>query len=175
MQESDDRFVRTVFQMRSKSFSDEDFLRAFEEEAYPVTNLTHLDHLRLAWIYLRKYADTAAQERMCRLFYTSATRWNVQHKFHYTITVAWMKLVSIGLVLTPHFSRFNDFANAHQWLLNKDAVLAFYSRPRISSAVARATWVEPDLQFFPVVDSRPLFLDKVPMKTTAELVFSQKK
>jgi hypothetical protein len=47
--------------------------------------------------------------------------------------------------VSPRAATFDDFARRHGWLLEKDALLEFYSRERLMSDEARARWVEPDL------------------------------
>lgn len=60
-----------------------------------------------------------------------------------------MRLVNAAFNLSSRIDRFADFAVAHAWLLDKEAVFEFYSRPHVMSDAARKGWVEPDCKALP--------------------------
>ena len=46
--------------------SDDEFLAAFESCALPRELWTHVAHIRIAWLYLTRFAFDEAAERVCR-------------------------------------------------------------------------------------------------------------
>src|SRR5215472_17986471 len=46
------------------AWSDEDFLRAFEDLSFPANQFRHREHLRIAWLYLKSSDASRASERM---------------------------------------------------------------------------------------------------------------
>jgi len=111
----------------------------------------HADHIRLAWIYLRENDYPMAEDRMRESIRKFAQMAGAGQKYHETITTAWMRLVHIASRLSAQIASFEEFAQAHAWLLNKDVIFEFYSPERLKSDSARTNWVEPDLKSFPSV------------------------
>jgi len=134
----------------SASLEDEAFVTQVESCRFPADRFRHSDHIRLAWIYLRQEMDGVAEERMRQSIQRLARHAGADGKYHETLTIAWMRLVNAAIGLSSRIDRFVDFAGAHAWLLNKDAVFEFYSRPRLMSDAARKSWMEPDRRPLPL-------------------------
>jgi hypothetical protein len=132
--------------MGSAGLADGAFLDAFERGRYPHERFRHADHVRLAWLYVRRFGAEEAARRMRGGIRSFALRAGVPGKYHETITTAWTRLVALGVALSPRIDDFALFMRAHPWLLEKDALLAFYSRERLMGEVAREKWMEPDLK-----------------------------
>jgi hypothetical protein len=130
----------------SAALEDDAFVTEFESCRFPNAQFRHADHIRLAWIYLRRYDYQAAEDKMRRSIQGFARHLGAEQKFHETITVFWMRLVNAALQLTSNFANFPDFASAHAWLLNKELIFEFYSRELVLSDIARCGWVEPDIK-----------------------------
>src|SRR4029077_6630307 len=126
--------------------SDEEFLREFESCRLPGESFHHADHVRVSWIYLRRFDEPAAQERMAQSIERFATHHGSPRKFHVTMTLAWMRLVAAavrapptpraraGMRLVaaawrapPAITRFEEFAAAHPRLLDPQALAQHYS------------------------------------------------
>ena len=135
----------------SAALSDCVFVAEFESCRYPKDQFRHADHIRLAWIYLRENDYAIAEDRMRRSIRSFAQNAGAGQKYHETMTVAWMLLVRIASHLSARISSFEEFAQAHSLLLNKDAILEFYSPERLKSDSARSSWIEPDLKSLPTV------------------------
>jgi len=69
-------------------------------------------------------------------------------KYHATLTTAWVRFVAFHAANHPS-DLFDDFLAQNSELLDKTLPLRFYSRERLFSEVARASWMEPDLRAFP--------------------------
>ena len=133
----------------ASAWSDEDFLRAFEDLTFPVDQFHHREHLRVAWLYLKSSDATRAAERMCAGILRFANRHGATQKYHHTLTLFWMRLVAAALVETPGERPFEEFLAAHPELCDKNFPAKYYSWNLLQGAAARESWVEPDLQPLP--------------------------
>ncbi len=158
--------------MKNSLLSDDEFLAAFESAT--LADFHHSDHIRAAWIYLRRLPFPQAAERMAESLRRFAASKGAHQKYHETITQAWMLLVSQRLTRTasrrqrtsfprpdarrapPALSTadaFDAFAAAHPELLDAHALERFYSSQLLASAAARTRFVPPDLTPLPGPES----------------------
>lgn len=133
----------------ASAWSDEDFLRAFEDLSFPADQFHHREHIRVAWLYLRSSDATRASERMAAGILRFANHHGATQKYHHTLTLAWMRLVAAALVETPEGYDFTKFLAEHPELAEKDLLKSYYSVELLQSGAARDGWVEPDLQPLP--------------------------
>lgn len=138
--------------MYARPLTDADHLlrRHFEEKSLPNGAFRHREHVRLTWIYLTAEPADRVAARLCRSLLELTTGHGVADRFHYTLTVAWVRLIEFERRSHPD-SSFDDLVAACPHLLNKDAPLSYYSRDRLYSETARRGWVEPDLRPLPGV------------------------
>lgn len=161
-------YTELVFQSRSMKvresisgslpLEDSAFVSEFENCRFPNEQFRHADHIRLAWIYIRRYDYETAELRMCESIRGFACNLGAEQKYHQTITMVWMRLVNLAVRLSSGIDNFLDFAHAHAWLLDKEAVFEFYSQELLMSEMARKVWVEPDLKPIPDLQSRSMAL-----------------
>jgi len=135
----------------SAALPDRVFVAEFEACRYPKDRFRHADHIRLAWIYIRENNYATAEDRMRRSIPRFAQAAGAGQKYHETMTIAWMRLVRVASHLSARIATFEEFAQAHSWLLKKDAIFEFYSPERLLSDSARTNWIEPDLKSLPNV------------------------
>ena len=158
--------------MTSSLLSDDEFLAAFE--ATTLAEFHHVDHIRVAWIYLQRLPFPQASRRMAESLRRFAASKGAHQKYHETITQAWMLLVAdaldqdlqaagertlsaeAGPEASPGDSRtnpaadgFDAFAAAHPELLDAHALDRFYSSQLLGSPAARTEFVTPDLSPLP--------------------------
>jgi hypothetical protein len=129
--------------------NDEEFLRAFENCDLPNNAFHHGDHVRAAWLYVRRFGASQAAEVLSRGILRFATHHGSPQKYHRTMTVAWVRLVAAAHRETPEIDLFEDFLSAHPGLLELRALSTYYSASRLGSSAARSAWVEPDLRPLP--------------------------
>jgi hypothetical protein len=123
------------------------FVRAFERGEISNLDFHHQDHLRLAWFYLADCGSTdEASARVRTAIRTFASEAGAPYKYHETMTVFWVKTLALVRDRLPAGADLDDALRADSGLLDKDLPLAYYSRERLFSDQARATWVEPDLR-----------------------------
>jgi hypothetical protein len=132
---------------------DETFLAQFETGTWPLENMHHREHVKLAYLYLCRYPLEAATAKIC----ASIKAFNAAHKvpdaldrgYHETMTLAWMRLIHCTLEEFGPAENADAFVDKHTQLLAKRALLFFYSRDHIMSAGAKQKFVEPDLSPLP--------------------------
>jgi hypothetical protein len=135
----------------ASAWSDEDFLRAFEDLSFPAELFHHREHIRVAWLYLNSSDASRAAERMASGILRFANHQGATQKYHHTITLVWMRLVAAALVETPEGETFEQFLAAHPELNGKDLLFTYYSKELLQTAAARERWVEADLQPLPAL------------------------
>jgi hypothetical protein len=121
--------------------TDDEFLSRFE--AHALDDLTHRDHLRVAFAYARRGGVDAAVEgaRRIRGFAEAA---GATRKYHDTLTVGWARVVAHLAGRHPSLA-FGACVDAHPELQRRDLLLGHYSQALLFSDAARARFVEPDL------------------------------
>jgi hypothetical protein len=133
----------------ASAWSDEDFLRAFEDLSLPAELFHHREHIRVAWLYLKSSDASRAAERMSASIRRFANYYGATQKYHHTLTLAWMRLVAAALVETPESCSFEKFLDVNPELADKSILGNYYSNELLRTATAREGWAEPDLQPLP--------------------------
>lgn len=96
------------------------------------------------------YPVEQAAEAMKAAIGHVARQHGAEHKFHVTITRAWVHFVAV------HIQRwgadnFDDFLTRNPALLDSHLIEQFYSRSLVFSEPARARWTPPDLRPLPAL------------------------
>lgn len=138
--------AESKFAFDASAWSDEDFLRAFEDLSFPADQFHHREHIRVAWLYLKCSDASRAAERMSASIRRFANHHSATQKYHHTLTLAWMRLVAASLVETPEDFSFEKFLAANSELGDKNILAKYYSNELLQTTAAREGWVEPDLQ-----------------------------
>ena len=126
--------------------TDEEFVRAFERCEIPNEQFRHRDHLRLAWIYLRRHGRQQAGTRIAESIQRYAAHHGATTKYHETVTLAWMELVYRAMRSMPDAAGFDEILQAFPHLLQKSALAQYYSSGVLESETARRVFVQPDLK-----------------------------
>ena len=124
---------------------DLEFIRAFETGALPNSAFHHRDHLRLAWLYLRRDGAEAGTREVLDGIRHFATAHGAADRFHETLTRFWVRLVQHLLDAFPRVERFDDLLVRYPPALDKTMVYRHYRPESLASPAARSAWVEPDL------------------------------
>lgn len=128
----------------------DDLVRRFDALTLPKPEWTHAAHLTVGLWYVSRYGRDDALARLR----TGITRLNESHGvansptsgYHETITRAYAELLAAFAARcggAPVAERVRRLLESP--LAAKDALLRFYSGPRLDSVEARLDWVEPDL------------------------------
>jgi hypothetical protein len=128
--------------------SDQEFLTAFEAGQIANQDFHNRDHLRLAWIQIRR----VGLERASDAVVSGIRRFAAQHghgdRYHETMTRFWVRVVGMGNNRHPTLA-FDELLAAEPHLLDKSLPYRHWSRERMGSSEARQKWVEPDIRLMP--------------------------
>jgi hypothetical protein len=137
----------------STPMNDEAFLEAFERCTLPFDQWHHSAHIKVAYLYLRRYPLEEAMERVRAGIKAYNAANNVpelpDRGYHETMTHAWVRLVHVILCEYGPEDCSAAFFEQHPELSQKKILRLFYTRERFMSARATAEFVEPDLAPLP--------------------------
>ena len=122
--------------------TDDELVDGFE--AGSLEDFPHSSHVRLTLLYLARYGRDTALERLMDGLRRFSTAKGHPEKFHVTMTRAWLDLIEAARRAHPELSPAALVAICPE-LLDRNALLHFYSADRLNSAEARAQGVGPDL------------------------------
>jgi hypothetical protein len=129
--------------------TDDEFADAFETCQLPNALFHHRDHLRLAWIYLRRYGSAEAGAQIAKSIQRYAAHHGATQKYHETVTLAWLQLVDYAASRAPAGARLEDALASFPELLDKNTLGQYYSRAALDSDTARVIFTQPDLKPLP--------------------------
>lgn len=133
--------------------NDDEHLQRFEDQSLPLGQWTHRAHLKVAYLYLLRFSfdETMLRLRAGIRAYNAAQGIvdSPTGGYHETMTCAWLQLVHTTLRQFGAAETADAFFDAQSQLTQKRALLLFYSRDRIMSAEAKATFIAPDLAPLP--------------------------
>jgi hypothetical protein len=127
---------------------DERFLAAFEAGQIANQSFHHRDHLRLAWVQIRRLGLEGASDTVAGAIRQFAAPHGHADRYHDTMTRFWVRVVGMGINRHPRLP-FDDLLAAEPHLLDKNLPYLHWSRERMGSEEARRRWVEPDLRSMP--------------------------
>jgi hypothetical protein len=122
--------------------ADDELIAGFEAASLPA--FPHADHVRLTILYLTRHGREETQKKLFEGLRRFAAAKGVPEKFHVTMTIAWLDLVDDARRRHPAARDPSALVTACPELLNRDALLRFYSAERLLSDEARRRWVPPD-------------------------------
>jgi hypothetical protein len=137
--------------------TDKELLRRFEAKTLPFKEWTHRCHVKVAYLYLKRYPFAEALARMRR----RVKAYNHAHHvpegpmtgYNETTTCAFVHLIAAtmgayGGVLPTATA--DEFCETHPQLLTRHALRFFYSPQRRMHPLAKTQFVEPDLAPLPL-------------------------
>jgi hypothetical protein len=122
--------------------SDDELIAGFE--AASLSAFPHADHVRLTILYLAKHGRAETERRLFEGLQRFASAKGVPEKFHVTITLGWIDLVEDARRKHPHAVDAATLIQSCPELLDRDALLRFYTADRLMSDAARERWIAPD-------------------------------
>jgi hypothetical protein len=129
-----------------------ELVRSFEGATIPHDDWKHAEHLVVALYYLTRHdLDTACGMMRSGILNLLEHGFKVDLKkempYHETITLFWMRKVA-DFHASTNGATLLEKANEVAYKWDKDYPLKFYSREFLFSDIARAKFVEPDLDPF---------------------------
>jgi hypothetical protein len=125
--------------------TDDELIRRFEASC-PPEPFHHTDHVRLAWLYLRRHPVPVVLTRLSRGLRTLASARGKPDRYHETITWAYVFLLHERMARMESAHDWCQFARYHPDLLDwKNNVLrAYYREETLDSDLARKIFLLPD-------------------------------
>jgi hypothetical protein len=126
--------------------TDDEFLQSFEDSGLASGSFHHADHVRMAFLYLRRYPALEALHRFSAALTRFATANGKPGLYHETITWAFMFLIRERLARAGCRQNWLEFAADNRDLFDwKNNILKRYYRTETrSSELARSTFLFPD-------------------------------
>lgn len=135
--------------MNPETAGDDEFLAAVESAEWPGERFGHREHVRLAWVYLRRHGAEEGYERIRGTIQRYATALGAPGKYHETVTRAWSAHVYRALRETPELEPFSAFQEAHPGLRDSKLLARHYRQETLEAEAARREWVAPDVSPLP--------------------------
>jgi hypothetical protein len=131
---------------KKQAMNDSEWMDAFERCALPIDSFHHAEHVRMAFLYVQKFAPLEALAR----FSADLTRFAAVHGkpnlYNETITWAFLLLVRERLARGKSRQTWAEFASSNADLLRWDKnILKKYYRPEtLTSELAKNVFLFPD-------------------------------
>lgn len=122
--------------------TDDEVIAGFE--AASLASFSHADHVRVTILYLARHGRDETQKKLFEGLRRFAAAKGVPQKFHVTMTIAWLDLVEDARRRHPEAHDSASLLMACPELLDRNALLRFYTSDRLLSDEARQRWVPPD-------------------------------
>jgi len=128
--------------------TDDEFLTAFE--TCTIDALRHRDHVKVAYLYLRRHPLDQAIVKVRTGLQALAKAWDaavddLERCYHETTTQAWVRLVHLTLSNAGVAGSADAFCDQHPTLMQKTHLHLFYSPERLKTWEAKREFIEPDL------------------------------
>jgi hypothetical protein len=132
---------------------------AFAGRALPRERWTHSAHLAIGAWHVREYGTAGALERLRRgiraLNEHQGTQNSENTGYHETITAAYVQLIEQFQLRFPPAAPIVEVVDSllRSQLADRAVLFRFWTRERLMSPAARASWVPPDLAPLVLTDS----------------------
>jgi hypothetical protein len=125
---------------------DAEFLAAFEAATLPEDRFHHADHVRAAWLLLRRQPPAKVLTRFSRALQRYAASLQKTNLYHETITWAFVLLTNERMERGGRRLRWEEFAASNPDLLTwRPSVLSgYYTEETLQSDLARRVFLFPD-------------------------------
>jgi hypothetical protein len=134
--------------------NDEQLLDAFENCRIAADGWTHGLHVRVAYIYLRRYSLSDAIDRMRTGLRAFVTAFKVEETsttgYNETVTAAWMQIIHTLMREQGTLQNSERFLEEQPQLGSSKLLRLFYSKSIWDEQDCKGTFVAPDLAPLPV-------------------------
>jgi hypothetical protein len=126
--------------------SESEWMEQFERCALPNDSFHHVDHVRMAFLYLQKYTPLEALARFSAALARFAIAKGKPNLYNETITWAFLLLIRERIARLNSPQTWDEFSQANADLLCwHDSILKKYYRPEtLTSELAKKVFLFPD-------------------------------
>ena len=128
---------------------DDEFLHAFFAADLANSDFHHRDHLRLAWLLVRRDGLAEAEVRVTAGIQHFAAVHGHASRYHDTMTRFWVRLVAHAVADRREIVEFDAFLAAYPMLLDPGLPFRHWSRETMLGPDARTGWLDPDVVALP--------------------------
>jgi len=124
----------------------DDLIAGFEDGTLANESFHHRDHVKLAFVYLRRYPALEAMQRFSASLARFAAAKGKPDRYHETITWALLLLIRERMARAEYRQNWSEFATDNPDLMSwKHNVLRkYYREETLASDLARTTFLLPD-------------------------------
>lgn len=128
--------------------TDDELLQQIEDGRLPLDRFGHAEHVRLAWLYLRRYPLLQAIARFRTTLQAFAAVHGKHGLYHETVTLAFLLLIHERMSEGPRDQPWADFSARHADLLAwpDNPIFDDYPRDVLADPVARERFVVPSIR-----------------------------
>ena len=125
--------------------TDQELIIGFENGSLRPAEFHHDKHIKLVWLYLNKLTTLRALERFSETLKRFAERYGTLHRYHETITWAYILLINERIARAPT-QTWEEFIEANPDLFDwQHSILkTYYTEETLYSNLAKVTFVFPD-------------------------------
>ena len=126
--------------------TDQEFIARFENCSLPAEGFHHREHVKVVWLYLRRYPLMETLTRFSESLRRFATANGKPNLYHETITWAYAFLINERMERNGRALSWEEFAARNADLFDwKNSVLkSYYREETLRSELARTSFVFPD-------------------------------
>ena len=126
--------------------TDQEFIERFENCTLPAEGFHHREHVKVVWLYLRRYPLIETLTRFSESLKRFANANGKPNLYHETITWAYAFLINERMGRNGRVQSWEEFAAQNADLFDwKSSILkSYYSEETLRSELARNTFVLPD-------------------------------
>ena len=97
----------------------DELITGFEAGTIPPGAFGHREHVRLAWLYLRRHGRAGAEQRLLAGLRAFAAAARKPDKFNAALTLAWVARIDAAAAVLPQEHSFDDLLVRHLDLLDR--------------------------------------------------------
>lgn len=123
------------------------FIQSFEAGTLPGTAFKHVDHVRLAWLYLQIHPTDEALTRFSRGIRRFAAANGQADLYHETVTWAFLFIINERIGRFGRDHTWKEFSERNQDLIEngRDVLGRYYSGDLLHTDIARRVFLMPQL------------------------------
>lgn len=121
--------------------TDDEFLAALEDTLLPDAAFRHRDHLRAAYLYLRRDGFTQTVPGMSAALRRFAASRGKAERYHETVTIAFVALINERLASSGDPGSFDAFIARHPEIAERDLLTRYYRPETLASENVRRSFV----------------------------------